>query len=226
MRPTSSRSRTTLQPRIMDAGLRVRLTSSEREQLVRHPTTDGDAYDLYLQARFYQRLATEEDYLYSRELLGRALVRDPKFALAYAAIAGNYGMMVTDGLERPTDAWPQVNRYMRQAVALDPDLPDALVMEHGVAFLFDWDWAGAERARQRVLDSPDQSISIHSLCVHWRSSIGRSAGHRRRCALRAAAASSTHAAPIWRSSRRTTCSAAISSMRRSPSTSTPSALNH
>jgi eukaryotic-like serine/threonine-protein kinase len=156
---------------IMDAGLRVRLTSSERQQLVRHPTSDGDAYDLYLQARFYQRLATEEDYLYSRELLQRALVRDPKFALAYAALAGNYGMMVTDGLERPTDAWPQVNRYMRQAVALDPSLPDAIVMEHGVAFLFDWDWSGAERARQRILTLPvgdiDPSFLRPMAIEHW-----------------------------------------------------------
>ena len=55
----------------MDDGLRVRLTNDEREQLVRHPTTNGDAYDLYLQARYSQRLATEEDYLFSRSLLER-----------------------------------------------------------------------------------------------------------------------------------------------------------
>jgi serine/threonine-protein kinase len=156
---------------IMDAGLRLRLTNSEREQLVRHPTTNGDAYDLYLQARFYQRLATEEDYLYSRELLGRALARDPKFAQAHAALAGNYGMMVTDGLERPSDAWPQVNRYMRQAKELDPNLADALVMEHGVAFLFDWDWAGAARARERLLALPIIDIDPQSLrplaIEHW-----------------------------------------------------------
>jgi serine/threonine protein kinase/tetratricopeptide (TPR) repeat protein len=139
---------------IMDAGLRVRLTDSEREQLVRHPTTDGDAYDLYLQSRFYQRLATEEDYLYSRELLERALVRDPKFALAYVALAGNYGMMVTDGFERPTDAWPRINRYTRQALELEPGLPEAVMIDHGLAFLFDWDWARAERARQRFLALP------------------------------------------------------------------------
>ena len=30
---------------IMDTGLRVRLTSDERQQLVRHPATDADAYD-------------------------------------------------------------------------------------------------------------------------------------------------------------------------------------
>jgi TolB-like protein/aminoglycoside phosphotransferase (APT) family kinase protein len=156
---------------IMDARLRARLTSNERAQLVRHPTNDGEAYDLYLQARFYQRLATEEDYLYSRELLGRVLARDPKFALAYASLAGNYAMMVTDGLERPTDAWPQVNKYMRQALALEPDLPEALVMEHGIAFLFDWDWAGAERARQRFLAQPVGDFDpqfMRALAIeHW-----------------------------------------------------------
>jgi TolB-like protein len=156
---------------IMDAGLRARLTSQEREQLVRHPTTNGEAYDLYLQARFYQRLATEDDYLYSRELLNRVLTRDPNFVLAYASLAGNYAMMVTDGLARPTDAWPQVGKYMRQALALEPGLPEALVMEHGIAFLFDWDWAGAERARQRFLDQPVGDFDpqfMRALAIeHW-----------------------------------------------------------
>jgi serine/threonine-protein kinase len=155
---------------IMADGLRVQLNADERQQLVRHPTTDGDAYDLFLQARFLQRRATEEDYLYSRELLQRAIVRDPNFALAYASLGGNYGMMVTDGLERPTDGWPQVNKYIRQALAIDPALPEARVMEHGVAFLFDWDWAGAERARRRVLESIGE-LDPHSLRAiaieHW-----------------------------------------------------------
>ena len=139
---------------IMDDGLRVRLTTSEREQLVRHPTTNAEAYDLYLQARYSQRLATEEDYLFSRSLLESAIQRDPNFALAHASLSGNYGMMVVDGLERPTDAWPQVARYMRQAREIEPTLPEAFVMEHARAFLFDWDWAGAEAARKRFLASP------------------------------------------------------------------------
>src|SRR5262245_34521914 len=139
---------------LMNDGLRVRLTDADRQRLVRHPTTDGDAYDLYLQARYLQRRATEEDYLNARGLLERAVVRDPKFALAYASLSGIYAMMVTDGLERPTDAWPQVNRYMRQALELDPELPDALAFRHALSFLFDWDWAGAEKARQRLLQFP------------------------------------------------------------------------
>jgi serine/threonine-protein kinase len=156
---------------IMDDGLRVRLTSDERRQLVRHPTSDGDAFDLYLHARYLQRRATEEDYLYSRELLQRAVIRDPKFALAFAALAGNYAMSVTDGLERPTDAWPQVNRYMRQALEIDPDLPEAHAFAHALAFLFDWDWAGAEQARRRLLQFPVGDFDPHVLRAlaieHW-----------------------------------------------------------
>jgi TolB-like protein len=139
---------------IMDTGLRLRLTSNERQQLVRHPTTNADAYDLYMQARYSQRLATEDDYLDSRTLLEKATALDNRFALAYAALAGNYAMMTVDGLERPTDAWPQVSRYMRQALEIEPALPEALIMEHARVFLFDWDWAAAEEARRKFLQLP------------------------------------------------------------------------
>lgn len=144
--------------REMMEGLRVPLTADERQRLVRHPTSDPDAYDLYLLAGYLQRRGTEEDYLYSRELLQRAIIRDPKFAVAYAALAGNYGMMVTDGFERPTDGWPQVNRYMRQALEIEPELPEAHAHAHSLAFLFDWDWTGAERARRRLLQYPTGEI--------------------------------------------------------------------
>jgi serine/threonine-protein kinase len=139
---------------MMNDGLRVRLTSDERDLLVRHPTTNAEAYDLYLQARYNQRLANEEDYLFSRSLLETAVKLDQNFALAYASLSGNYGMMVVDGLERPSVAWPQVGRYMRRARELDPTLPELLIIEHAQAFFFDWDWAGAERARKQFLAAP------------------------------------------------------------------------
>lgn len=103
----------------MNDGLRLRLSDDQQRRLVRGPTTDGDAYDLYLQSVYLQRRATEEDYLYSRELLERAVARDPDFARALAALSGNYGMMATNGFERPTVAWPLVSRYMRQALEID-----------------------------------------------------------------------------------------------------------
>ena len=121
---------------------------------MRTPTTSGDAYDLYLQARYLMFRATENDYLQARELLQRATIRDPGFAQAYLVLAGNHAAMVIDGYERPTDGWAQANRHLRQALALDPDLPDGPAMRFGLAFFFDWDWKGAERERRLALQSP------------------------------------------------------------------------
>ena len=156
---------------IMDDGLRVRLTTDERARLVRHPTSDGDAYDLYLQARHHQRGATEEGYLYSLDLLDKAVKRDPNFAIAYASMSGNYAMLVTDGLMRPTDAWPLVGKYMTQAARLDPDLMELKAYEHARAFLFDWDWKGAARARERFMQTPvgefDPQMLRAMAAEHW-----------------------------------------------------------
>ena len=44
---------------ILDDGLRVELNDDERLEVARGPTVDGEAYDLYLQARYLQRRATE-----------------------------------------------------------------------------------------------------------------------------------------------------------------------
>jgi TolB-like protein/Flp pilus assembly protein TadD len=135
---------------IVDEGLRLRLTGEQRRRFVRHATDDAEAFDLYLQARHFQRRATEDDYLYARELLLRAVSRDRRFALGYAALAGIHAMMVTDGLVRPADAWPQVERYMAEASQHDPDLPEVHGIAHAVAFLRDWDWAAADRARRQL----------------------------------------------------------------------------
>ena len=156
---------------IMNDGLRLRLSSEEQQRLVRHPTRDPDAYDLYLQARYLQRGATEEDYIASRELLERAVARDPNFALAHAALSGNYAMMVTDGLERPSLAWPQVNRYMTKALAIDKDLPEAHAFKHAVEFLFNWDWSAAASERELLLQFPvgdfDPQVLRAFAMEHW-----------------------------------------------------------
>jgi len=139
---------------ILDDGLRVELSSNERSELVRPPTTNGEAYDLYLQARSLQRRATEDEYLQAIELLQRATVRDPGFARAYLMLAGIHAGMAIDGHVRPTDGWALSNRHLRQALALEPDSAEATAIKHGLAFFFDWDWQGAEQERLLAMQSP------------------------------------------------------------------------
>jgi serine/threonine-protein kinase len=138
---------------IMNDGLKLRLSNADQRQLVRRPTENAEAYDLFLQAQHLQREPTEENYLNGAKLLDRAVQRDPKFAAAYASLSGMYAMLVTDGYQRPTDGWPKVRTNIGNARELDPGLVEINAFEHAYAFLFDWDWKAAERARERLLQS-------------------------------------------------------------------------
>ena len=148
---------------IMDKGLGVSLSAAERQRLVRHPTSDAQAYDLYLQAGYLQRRGTEDEYLRARDLLDRAIKRDEKFSLAHAAMSAIYAMAVVDGYMRPTDAWAMVDKYLRQAVATDPEFPDAAGYEHAQAFFFYWNWPAAESARKKVLESKTKHFDMEDL---------------------------------------------------------------
>jgi serine/threonine protein kinase len=139
---------------IVDQGIRLQLSRDDRRQIVRHPTEDPAAYELYLRAEHLRARETEKDYLSARSLLEQAIARDSKFALAHMALAGNYAVMAVDGYMRPTEAWPMVDRYARQAMALD----SALLQAHGwlaaEAFWFNWNWAVAEQEWETALRAP------------------------------------------------------------------------
>ncbi len=151
---------------IMDEGIRLRLSGDERRRLVRHFTDDPEAYELYLRARHYRLRGSEADILQARELLTRATMRDPRFALAHNALAATYVAAAIDGFERPAAAWPLANMSNRRALELDSELPEAHATTANVAFLFDWDWATAEREWKIATAAPSGAFPTNTLLIY------------------------------------------------------------
>jgi serine/threonine protein kinase/Tfp pilus assembly protein PilF len=137
---------------IVDDGIRLGLTGEDRRQL-RGPTANATAYELYLRAIHSWAAESEAGYLEARGLLQEALALDPTFALGYGALATTHAIMAVDGYENPARAWANVTRLVRRALDLDPDLPDAHSEAASALFYHQWDWAGAERAWMRALQS-------------------------------------------------------------------------
>ena len=84
--------------------------------VLRRPTEDPAAYDLYLRAIPLLEEGTESAYLEARELLQKALARDPNFALAYVALATTYSVMAVEGYEQPAKNLAEVSRNVRRAL--------------------------------------------------------------------------------------------------------------
>jgi serine/threonine protein kinase/Tfp pilus assembly protein PilF len=113
--------------------LRIKLTPQEQAELAAKPTENLQAYDLYLRGRSYARRRTTRDMEFALQMFENAVVLDPNFALAWAAIAnGCANVQYWSGgrgqyMERAQAA-------SLRAVALAPDIPEVLISQAWILY--------------------------------------------------------------------------------------------
>jgi serine/threonine protein kinase/Flp pilus assembly protein TadD len=104
--------------------LRLILSDSDRQALVRVPTSSVEAYELYLRGRqFFYRFG-KKWFEFARQLFARAIVIDPDFALAHAGVASCRAFLVHLYGETDEAVLEEAERASRRALALDPELPE------------------------------------------------------------------------------------------------------
>ena len=89
------------------------------------PTQDLEAYELYLQARSLIVRLSAENLRTARELLQKAIARDPQFARAFALIGTAHINSFISGLSSDPQELVKAEQAARHALALDPDLVQA-----------------------------------------------------------------------------------------------------
>ena len=119
--------------KITAEALRITLTPQEQAALAAKPTENLQAYDLYLRGRSYARRRTRQDMEFALQMFENAVVLDPNFALAYAAIAnGCAHAHYWSGLDA---SWiDRAQSASLKAVALSPDTPEVLVSQAWILY--------------------------------------------------------------------------------------------
>ena len=113
--------------------LRITLSPQEQEAIAAKPTDNLQAYDLYLRGKSYARRRQRQDLEFALQMLENAVILDPNFALAYAAIANvcaqnhyNYGR---------DPVWlKRAMKASETAVVLRPDLPEVQVAQAWILY--------------------------------------------------------------------------------------------
>jgi non-specific serine/threonine protein kinase len=113
--------------------LRITLSPQEQEALAKRPTESPEAYDLYLRGRTYARRFTRLDLEFAYQMFENAVRLDPKFALAYGAMA-NVCSSFHINFERDSHWLTRAREAAEKAIALSPDLPDAKVAQGWVLY--------------------------------------------------------------------------------------------
>jgi serine/threonine-protein kinase len=153
--------------------LRLRLTGQEITRLAKRPTTNTEAYQLYLQGRFYWNKRTEDGLKKSIEYLNEAIARDPTYALAYAGVADCYVVLADHQYVRPSEAFPKAKAAALKALEIDESLAEAHNALASMLEEYDWDWSGAEREYKRAIALNPNYATAHQWYSLYLARTGR-----------------------------------------------------
>jgi tetratricopeptide (TPR) repeat protein len=145
----------------VSGNLRVRLTSEEKTRLSKSPSTNPEAYQLYLKGRYLSNQSTAEGLRRGIEYFQQAIDRDPGYAMAYVGLADSYNWL-GGGLNyvSPSETLPKAKAAAMKALELDKTLGEAHAALAYAEWFYDWDWSTAQREFKAAIElSPSSAIS-------------------------------------------------------------------
>jgi len=145
------------------SALKAKLSTEEKRGLEKKPTEDIEAYNIYLKARNFWNMRTEEGLQKSLEYFQKAIEKDPTYALAYSGIADYFNLIGYYDLLPSKDAFPKARDAANKALELDETLAEAHTSLAWIKTFFEWDWSGAQRSYKRAIELNPSYATAH----HW-----------------------------------------------------------
>jgi TolB-like protein len=117
-------------------------------------TKNVEAHESYLQGRFFINRHSEKETDQARAAFERAVELDPNFALAWAGLAQTHIWdcnFATEGGQKSFNAHlAAAHQAVEKALAIEPDLPEALSAQSEIETNFDYNWKGAAETVRKL----------------------------------------------------------------------------
>jgi len=137
---------------------------AEVRAAVKGGTKNVEAHESYLQGRFFANRHSEKEADQARVAYQRAVELDPKFALAWAGLAQTHVWdcnYATEGGQKGFNAHLAAAREaVERALALEPDLPEALFARATIETNFDYNWKSAAETLRKALTLAPQDPAL------------------------------------------------------------------
>jgi len=131
-----------------------------------------DAYEAYLKGRYFWNKRTEDGLAKSIEYFQQAISQDPKFAAAYAGLAGSYSILGSDVLPARV-ASSKAHLAASKALELDPTIAEGHAELGLVEFYYDWDWKQAEQEFRRAIELNPNYATAHQWYGYYLAAMSR-----------------------------------------------------
>ena len=152
------------------AAVNAEISTGEKTRIGKEPTSDLEAYHLYLKGQHCLLRYTSEGIRQGLEYFEQAIEKDPNYAVAYTGLATAcviLGMGYGAGEIRPHEAYRRAKDAVAKAVDIDDELGDAHGILAFLKFVSDFDWTGAEREFKRAIELNPGSwtYAVHGLML-------------------------------------------------------------
>jgi tetratricopeptide (TPR) repeat protein len=126
-----------------------------------------------MKGRYHWNKWTPEGWQKSIEYFQQAIEKDPGYALAYVGVSNAYSALGFFDVMLPREAWPKAKGAAVKALEIDDTLGEAHAALGSVKYLYDWDWAAAERELKRAIELNPNDEVAHTVYAYYLHSMGR-----------------------------------------------------
>ena len=143
--------------------LQAKLTGSEKSSIAKVPTTNPEAYELYLKGRFFWNKRTAADLRKAIDYFNQAIEKDPNYALAYAAVAQSWLILPAYGGGSPKECIPPAEAAITKALELDESSSEAHTARGMLLAGYQFDYPAGKKEYERALQLNPNDATAH----HW-----------------------------------------------------------
>lgn len=148
------------------AGICTQLSREEKTRLTVSRKVDPDAYSLYLKARYFARVLTEDGQRKAILHFQRSIQCDPDYAPAFAGLAECLIELAYFFGMNPKKAFGQAKHAALSAVSLDEGCAEGHAALGLLRLLDDWDWRSADEETLRAIE-----LAPGNPYVYWKRGV-------------------------------------------------------
>jgi adenylate cyclase len=143
--------------------IKIKLLSKDKESTLKRYTNNTEAYQLYLNGRYYyNKFDKAEEYLKAIAYFEAAIEIESNYAMAYSGIASCYLNLWFYRYLKPDECLTAMKFATNKAMQIDNEIPESYIAQARLQLFFEWDFKEANFSFKKALELGGNSAELHN----------------------------------------------------------------